>query len=428
MTRLRRAVTAWPLWSLPKVVLSTVLGVELLAVTVTAATVARFPVHTHDWMVFGILTACSVIHLELVRGIERIREGVRTNTPLVDLKSAWTFAGVLLLPPALAVTLAVVSNVQMRVRVAPRETFRWVYTGATIVLATQASAAVLYVGQAPGAYPGLPVSWHGVAIIVLAAVVRWFVNHGLIVTIILLSSPQTPGKDALGSFSDNIVEAAALSLGAVTALVVTHDPWYMALVLPPMLVLHRSLLMRQYELAARTDNKTGLANAVYWSQVARAELGRAERDGATVGIVMIDLDHFKQVNDTYGHLTGDAVLKAVADALGKQTRGYDLVGRFGGEEFMILLPGHDPMELPTTVERIRHSINDLHVVSPDTHERVTITASAGVVTFPDGGQNLDELLLAADAALYRAKEQGRDRTCFAPAASPDLPSARQPDD
>ena len=418
---------AWPLWALPRVVLSTVLGVELLAVVVTASIVVRFPAHAHDWIIFGILTACSVVHLELVKGIERIREGVRTNTPLVDLKSAWTFAGVLLLPPALAVTLAVLSNVQMRLRVAPRQTFRWVYTGATIVLATEAAAAVLYVGQPQGTYPGLPLSWHGVAIIILAGVVRWFVNHGLIVTIILLSSPQTPGKDALGSFSDNIIEAAALSLGAVTALVVSKDPWYMVLVLPPMLVLHRSLLMRQYELAARTDHKTGLANAVYWSQVARSELARAERDAAAVGIVMLDLDHFKRVNDTYGHLTGDAVLKGVANALSKQTRGYDLVGRFGGEEFMVLLPGHDPLDLPTTVERFRQSISELRIISPDTHERVDVTASAGVVTFPEGGHDLDELLLAADAALYRAKEQGRDRTCFAP-ANTELPAARESED
>jgi diguanylate cyclase (GGDEF)-like protein len=421
----------WPLWSLPRIVLSTVLGVELLAVVVTAVTLSKFSVHAHDWLIFGILAACSLIHLELVRGIERIREGVRTNTPLVDLKSAWTFAGVLLLPPALAVALVVLSNVQMRLRVAPRQTFRWVYTGATIVLATQAAAAVLYVGLPQGAFPGLPHSWHGVAVIVLAAVVRWFVNHGLVVAIILLSSPQTPGREALGSFSDNVIEAAALSLGAVTALVVTVDPWYMLLVMPPMLVLHRSLLMRQFELAARTDHKTGLANAVYWSQVARSELGRAQRDSSTVGIVMLDLDHFKRVNDTYGHLTGDAVLKAVADALSRQTRGYDLVGRFGGEEFMVLLPGHDPLDLPTTVERFRQSINDLLVRSPDTQELVKVTASAGVVAFPAGGQDLDELLLAADAALYRAKEKGRDRTCFAPALTElgtDLPSARQSDD
>lgn len=416
------------MWSLPRPVLSTVIGVEALAVVVTVVTVPRFPVRGHDWLIFAILAGCCIAHLELVRGIERIREGVRTNTALVDLKSAWTFAGALLLPPALAIALVVLSIMQMRLRVAPRQTFRWVYTGATVVLATEAVATVLYVGQAQGAYPGLPVAWRGVAIILLAAIVRWFVNHGLIVAIILLSSPQTPGRDALGSFSDNIVEAAALSLGAVTALVVTHDPWYMVLVLPTMLVLHRSLLLRQYELAARTDYKTGLANAVYWSQVARSELGRAERDTSTVGIIMIDLDHFKQVNDKYGHLTGDAVLKAVAEALTKQTRGYDLVGRFGGEEFMVLLPGHDLVDLPTTVERFRHSINELRVVSPDTHERVDITASAGVTTFPDGGNDLDELLLAADAALYRAKEQGRNRTCFAPAAAGDLPSARQPED
>ena len=103
------------------------------------------------------------------------------------------------------------------------------------------------------------------AVIILAAAIRWFVNFALVVAIILLSAPKTPAQDALGSFSNGLVEVAALSLGGVTALVVSHDAWYLALILPLLLVLHRTLLLRQYEVAARTDTKTGLANATHWS-------------------------------------------------------------------------------------------------------------------------------------------------------------------
>ena len=184
------------------------------------------------------------------------------------------------------------------------------------------------------------------------------------------------------------------------------------------------LLLRQYETAARTDTKTGLANATHWSHVARSELSRAERDDAAVGILMLDLDHFKQINDTYGHLTGDAVLKAVADALRKQTREYDLVGRFGGEEFMVLLPGIEPIELAAAAERFRQCIGNLIITSPDTREPVTVTASAGAVAYPYTGSDLDQLLLAADAALYQAKETGRNRTCLAPEPAGGLPAAR----
>jgi diguanylate cyclase (GGDEF)-like protein len=408
------------MWALRRPAIVTVLTVEVITIGTTAAIWNWTPIEHHDLVIFGVLLAGSIVHMESVRGIERIREQARATAPLVNLTAVWTFAAILLLPPLLAVSVSVVTSAHMRLRVARRDTFRTVYSAAALILATEAAAAVLNVGLPHGTYPGLPASWQGVALIVLAGLVRWFVNYGLIVVIILLSSPSSPGKDALGSFNDNIVEVAALSLGAVTALVVSHDIWYLLLILPPLLVLHRSLLMHQYETAARTDAKTGLANAAYWSQMARAELARAERYETAVGVLMLDLDHFKKINDTYGHLTGDEVLKAVADALKKETRDYDLVGRFGGEEFLVLLPGIKPHELRTVAERFRGCIGAVVVNAPETYDRVPVTASAGAICFPDGGSDLDELLLAVDAALYEAKHSGRNQTCFAPSGNSHL--------
>jgi diguanylate cyclase (GGDEF)-like protein len=414
---LTSAVRGWPVWSLRGPAIAALLVVELFAVAVGTAAVAWVPVQRHDWIIFGILALGSIVHMQAVRGIELTREGSLANAPYVDLKSVWTFAGLLLLPPSLAMALIVIAAVNLRLRMARMRTFRWLYSTATVLLASQAAIAVLYTALPAGDYPGLPNSLRGVVVVILAAATRWFVNFALVVAIILLSAPKTPAQDALGSFSSGLVEVAALSLGGVTALVVTHDPWYLALILPLLLVLHRTLLLRQYEVAARTDTKTGLSNATHWSQVARSELSRAERDETAVGVVMLDLDHFKRINDTYGHLTGDAVLKAVADALRKQARDYDLVGRFGGEEFMVVLPGIEPADLPAVAERLRQCVSGLIVTSPDTGEPVTATASAGAVTYPQDGHDLDELLLAADAALYRAKEGGRNRTCFAPSNS-----------
>jgi diguanylate cyclase (GGDEF)-like protein len=427
--KLATKVRGWPVWAQRKPALVALLVVEFFAVAVGIAIAGRAPIHQHDWVIFGILALASILHMQAVRGIELTRESNLGNAPYVDLKSVWTFAGLLLLPPALAMALILITAVNLRLRMARLRTFRWMYTTATVMLATQAAMAVLYAALPAGTYPGLPNSLRGVSVIILAAAIRWFVNFALVVAIILLSAPKTPAQDALGSFSSGLVEVAALSLGGVTALVVTHDPWYLALILPLLLVLHRTLLLRQYEVAARTDTKTGLANATHWSQVARSELSRAERDNAAVGVLMLDLDHFKRINDTYGHLTGDAVLKAVADALRKQCREYDLVGRFGGEEFMILLPGIQRNELMGVAERFRTCIGGLIVMSPDTEEPVTVTASAGAVVYPYTGSDLDELLLAADAALYQAKESGRNRTCYAPAATAKgLPKARQPEE
>jgi diguanylate cyclase (GGDEF)-like protein len=410
-----RRVQQWPVWNLRRPALVTLLIIEVITLVVTAVTVGdNYAVTAQGWITFGILAVGSMLHMQAVRGIERVRGGVLANTPYIDLKSIWTFAGLLVLPPLPAALLVVITCVHLRLRLPNIQTFRWLYGSATVLLGTECATVVLYAGLPAGSYPGLPEGWRGVGVIALAGLARWFVNFALVVAIILLSSPKTPAQEALGSLNNNLVEMAALSVGAIAGLCAHYDPWYLVLVLPAVLVLHRSLLLRQYEMAARTDAKTGLANAMHWSEMARAEIARAERDRAAVGILMIDLDHFKRINDEYGHATGDAVLKAVADVLRRESRDYDLVGRFGGEEFMILLPGLVTADLVATAERFRHAIGSMIVISPDNHEPVTATASAGAVVFPDGGKDLDELLLQADAALYRAKEGGRNRTCFAP--------------
>lgn len=419
----------WPLWSQRRPVIAAVLVVNAFAVATTVAFSQRVPIHRADWVIFAILAGGSILHMQAIRGsMALIRVNNLGNAPTVDLKSVWSFAGLLLLPPSLAIALVIVTAVSLRVRRTRQRMFRWVYTTAAVTLATEAAMAILYTGLPPDVYPGLPSSARGVAVIILAATVRWFVNFALVVAVILLSAPKTPAQDALGSFSSNLVEVAALSLGAVTALVVTYDPWYLALLLPLLLVLHRTLLLHQYEVAARTDSKTGLANTAHWSHQARTELARAERDNTELGVLMLDLDHFKKINDNYGHLTGDAVLKAVADALRKQCREYDIVGRFGGEEFMILVPGVDAAELMTIAERFRQCVGSLIVTSPDNHQPVTVTVSAGAVVYPQSGHDLDELLLAADAALYQAKQGGRNRSCLAPVLPGSLPLARQPED
>jgi diguanylate cyclase (GGDEF)-like protein len=430
--RLWRRLRRWPLWAQPGHVVVVVLVVEGLALVLTGATATRVPIHRADWIVAAVLAAGSIVHLEAARGIDRVREAMRADAPFIDLKSVWTFAGVLLLPPPLAVGLVVLTHSHMRVRVVRTPIFRWAYSASTVVLATQAASVVLQAGLPPGSYPHLPVGWQGLFVVVLAMLTRWFVNHGLIVMIILVSSPQTPGRTALGSVGGYLTELAGVGFGGVTALVVTYDPWYLLLMMPPLLLLHRSLLLHHYELAARTDEKTRLANALHWSEMARREISRAARDDTSVGILMVDLDHFKRVNDTYGHLAGDDVLKAVADAIRRESRDYDVAGRFGGEEFVLLLPGISTQNLLTRAERLRDRIKDLKVHTTGNGGRVEITnlsASIGAVTYPAGGDHLDTLLLAVDAALYEAKRTGRNRTCLAPQVETNghVPQARKPE-
>jgi diguanylate cyclase (GGDEF)-like protein len=141
---------------------------------------------------------------------------------------------------------------------------------------------------------------------------------------------------------------------------------------------------------------------------------------------MMDLDHFKSVNDLHGHLAGDEVLGAVADAVRGEVRDRDLVGRFGGEEFVVLLPGLDPEqvgpnELYTIAERIRHRIATLTVATDTPDGSLTInglTASVGGARYPNDGANLEQLMKAADNALFAAKRNGRNAVCIATMASP----------
>ncbi|MDN5749507.1 MAG: GGDEF domain-containing protein, partial [Pseudonocardia sp.] len=127
-------------------------------------------------------------------------------------------------------------------------------------------------------------------------------------------------------------------MGALAAVALGSAPGLVALVLPPILVLHRAVLVRQLEVQASTDAKTGLLNVATWQAAAMRALRRTQRSGTGAGVLILDLDHFKVVNDTHGHLAGDDVLAAVATQLRQGVREQDLVGRFGGEEFVVLLP------------------------------------------------------------------------------------------
>src|SRR5205085_7223971 len=189
-------------------------------------------------------------------------------------------------------------------------------------------------------------------------------------------------------------------------------PWLVALIFLPLYVLHRSVLIRQLEHATTTDQKTGLLNATTWQTLAANELQRAQRNTTQASVLMVDLDHFKHVNDQYGHLVGDDVLKVVADSMKHEVRDFDLCGRFGGEEFVVLLPDAGLTEAIEVASRICTRIRRIQVNDPITSaplDGLRLSASIGVASFPDAGNELDEILLAADNAMFAAKDSGRDQ-------------------
>jgi len=160
------------------------------------------------------------------------------------------------------------------------------------------------------------------------------------------------------------------------------------------------------------DALTGLYNRRYLEEVLERELRRASRAAQSLGILMIDLDHFKKFNDTYGHDAGDAVLREIAVSLTKGIRAEDFVCRFGGEEFVVILPTADLASSQARAERLRLKTKELTMLHQG-RSMGMITISVGVAAFPEHGESPKELMAAADAALYEAKRGGRDQVVTA---------------
>jgi two-component system, cell cycle response regulator len=172
-----------------------------------------------------------------------------------------------------------------------------------------------------------------------------------------------------------------------------------------------------------TDGLTGLFNRRYFQYRLQQEVERSRRHGGALALMLLDLDHFKKVNDRYGHRAGDAALRSVAEILKGELRRVDVCTRWGGEEFAVIMPDTDAAGAAVVSERVLKAVRaKARFTEPPLRgpahrlEGFRITASLGVSVFPSGGLDgdADELLAAADAALYRAKDQGRNRACFAP--------------
>jgi diguanylate cyclase (GGDEF)-like protein len=169
------------------------------------------------------------------------------------------------------------------------------------------------------------------------------------------------------------------------------------------------------------DALTGLYNRRYMEETLDREVRRAARAEQSLGIIMLDLDHFKKFNDTYGHDAGDAVLRETGTFLFKSIRAEDFVCRFGGEEFVVILPTADLAATRGRAERVRLKMKELTIVHQG-RSMGMITISVGVAVFPEHGMSPKELMAAADAALYEAKRGGRDQVVVATAKDVESPA------
>jgi diguanylate cyclase (GGDEF)-like protein len=180
--------------------------------------------------------------------------------------------------------------------------------------------------------------------------------------------------------------------------------------------IYRARLFEQTERLATTDGLTGLLNHRTFQGRLDEHVAHAQRYGKKLSLILCDIDHFKSVNDTYGHPAGDLVLKAVARTLAKEARATDVVARYGGEEFAIVMPETDAAGALVIAERIRERVARMAL---DTDQgRLQVTMSLGLATFPEDGDKKGALVERADGCLYHAKRNGRNRTVAAGAHRP----------
>jgi len=158
-----------------------------------------------------------------------------------------------------------------------------------------------------------------------------------------------------------------------------------------------------------SDRLTGLFNRAYFEEILQAEIRRSKRYLRSFAVAMIDIDHFKRFNDTYGHATGDQALRTVAAILQREVRRSDLVARYGGEEMVLVMPETTLNAARTRLEAIRLAISSEAIKVPRREEMVHMTVSAGVACWPSDGDTADDLVHTADARLYHAKALGRNR-------------------
>jgi diguanylate cyclase (GGDEF)-like protein len=409
------AVSDWALWQLPRwliVFLLAVVAADLAAIAVAACVTT---ITTGNLALFGLLLGCTAVAVELSK-----KTGEQGGV-MKDVHGVWELPVAILLPPlyALIVPIARVALTQLRVRHAPPH--RRVFTAAAVGLSYGAASLTFHGLAGLVGLPGLSARdvpgtlahatvW--TLLVLLSALVKLVLNKAMIMTAIKGTNPSASLRQTQFAREPIYNDTAEIGIGVLVTYSVAGNPLLVLAALPVVTLLQRSLRHAQLVTDSRADSKTGLLNAATWEREAIMEVTRAVRTSSPLAIALLDIDKFKVINDTYGHLVGDQVLKEIARTLNSMLREYDVAGRFGGEEFSLLLPQTRAVDAFRIAERVRANIAALSVIAPGETggERVHVTVSIGVAALDSGSRReLTELMAAADAALYRAKASGRDQ-------------------
>ena len=412
-------VRNWAWWRLPWLLRVYVGSVPVIAIVLIGYAASQTVWSLADLEKFLLLLGCGLISVAATP-----RTAYTQGALVRDFITVWVLPVAVLLPPVYAMVAPIPLLALTQWRIHRGVIYRRAFTATAMGLAYGLASVVFHAVPASVAGPSIGTGIHVLTWTLMVAACEILGGRGhnaLIVLAVKLSDPTI--KLAEQELSREALQAdfAEFDLGVLITVVVAVNPVLAVFAVPTVLLARRFIMHAQLLAQSRIDTKTGLLNASTWEREATVEIARAVRTGSPLALALVDIDHFKVVNDTYGHLAGDKALRAVTDALRSQLRSYDLAGRFGGEEFVVLLPQTREMDAINVAERLRAHIAALSIPVADGVESgpcIELTISVGVAALEGASRELTDMLAAADAALYYAKETGRNKTHVITATAP----------
>jgi diguanylate cyclase (GGDEF)-like protein len=370
-------------------------------VVITAAVVAcgqsyfRLPAHVHGWEAFAVLIVLATLaQLYVVEG--RNNQSYRTSI-------AFLVAACVVLNPAFLAPLVVLHYIPSWIKDRTRGLVQG-FNIANTALAMVAAGAAFHAlsGDGVAHEPAGRYALAGLA----ACAAFVVVNHVLLARMISMASGCTMRATGLFSFESMSTDLGLAALGVGVAAFWSVNGWLIFFVLGPLLIIYRALYVPQLRELAQADVKTGLMNAKEFEHTVDMEVARAARMQTPFSLLMVDLDHLREVNNAHGHLAGDVVIRGIADVFREELRRYDVPARFGGDEFCILLPETPRGEALQIAERVRKAVAERSFMPDEGTEPIRVTVSIGVATSPVDATTREGLVHRADLAAYRAKAVG----------------------
>jgi len=403
---------SWGWWQLPAPLRNYVAAVTIgwLALTCVAATYATW--RLADLPKFALLLGCGMVSVAATPRVVYMSGGLTR-----DFLTVWVLPIAVLLPPVYAMVTPIPLYVLTHMMVHKGVIYRKVFTVAAI--GTCYGTASIAFHAFPSSFAGGVVGSgiHALTWTAAVAVAELIGRRGhgaFIMGAIKLTAPEVHVLKQELTREAIQADLAEFDLGVVVTVAVGVNVFLAIIAVPTVLLVRRFMMHAQLLAKARIDTKTGLLNASTWESEATTEIARSIRASTPISLTLIDIDHFKLVNDTHGHLAGDKVLRALGDEIREQLRHTDIAGRFGGEEFVVLLPNAGERDAFAVAERLRQHIEATPIPigddPADASQGVKLTISAGVAALTEECHELTDLLAAADSALYYAKEHGRNQT------------------